>query len=127
MNIYVASKYEDAMRAANLMRVLEGNGHHITHDWTREEPNTPAELLGGCAFRDVNGVKAADLVVTLFHEHLRGGLVEIGVALGRDTPVWLVGAPINDRCIFFKLCRHLQNPRDVLDALHPKGWIGIIG
>ena len=39
--------------------------------------------------RDVNGVHAADALVLLVEDGMRGGWVEFGVALGSGIPVYV--------------------------------------
>lgn len=94
--IYVAAKFEDALFARAVMGMLALAGHEITHDWTNEtiEGKRGLEVLDTyqeAAVADADGVKTADALVLIHHDNLRGGLVELGVALGCEIPVIIVG------------------------------------
>jgi hypothetical protein len=38
-------------------------------------------------------VETSDLMIVLYHPELRGGLIEIGIAYGKDIPIWLCYKP----------------------------------
>ena len=119
MKIYAAGKWEDRARVSSIMRMLEGMGHEITCDWTDhkyEDEDYPQQY---CA-DDVQGVKDADLYLGIFvaDYHYRGALVEMGIALGADIPVWLLGDKA-DGCIFTNhpSVRKFQEWGELFDAL----------
>lgn len=94
--VYVGAKFEAVEAARELMSVLRAAGHEITHDWTGESVEGKRgvevlDVLRDAALDDADGVKSADAMVLLHHPNLRGGLVEMGIALGRDIPVIVVG------------------------------------
>ena len=95
--------------AAPSQRCIEAAGHEITHDWTM------AEALGGPdeARDDMDGVKDADalLFVNVDPDLLyAGSLVEIGMALALDKPVYFINTKHMTRNIFFT-SRRLQRRR----------------
>lgn len=98
--IYVAGKWEDRLRVAEIMRKLEGMGFEITCDWTHHKYEDEAYPQQYCA-DDVKGVQDAELYIGIFvaDYHYRGALVEMGIALGVGIPVWLLGDK-QDSCIF---------------------------
>jgi len=100
MKLYVAGKWEDRSRVAEIMRILEGMGNEITCDWTHHKYSDEAYPQQYCA-DDVKGVKDAELYIGIFvaDYHYRGALVEMGIALGVGIPVWLFGNKQDD-CIF---------------------------
>ncbi len=113
--IYVAGKWQERERIRGIHRALRGLGHKITVDWTgHEEDDT--EFPSGYAVEDVRGVQNADLFIGLFankHEY-KGALVEMGVALGLNIPVYIIGHAI-DSCVFS--AHPLVHTFDSLDEL----------
>ncbi len=100
MKIYVASKWEERHEVKDLMCSLIARGHEITCDWTNHnygDAGYPVQY----AQDDVTGVLEADIFIGLFiNEHnYRGALIEMGVALGSNSPVYIVGHAI-DSCMF---------------------------
>lgn len=100
MKIYVAGKWEDRERVAEIMRVLKGIGHEITLDWSDHKYEDEEYPQQYCQ-EDVQGVKDAELYLGIFvaEYNYRGSLVEMGIALGEGIPVWLLGDKA-DSCIF---------------------------
>lgn len=96
MKIYVAAKWEDKVRAHQLMTFLSTCGHHITYDWTGCEQFSAEQ-----ASLDKQGVMEADALVLLATTGyiLQGALVEFGMALARGIPTYLIGTGA-DTCIF---------------------------
>ena len=104
MKIYVAGKYAERDKVKIVYGELESLGHTITVDWTNHDiyPNDAvAEKLGLFASDDVHGVLGADIFVAcMLNDHAYKGLwVEMGVALGANKPVLIVGSA-GDSCIF---------------------------
>lgn len=104
MKIYVATKWEQLERAREVMTRLTDEGHTITYDWTRSE-----QLSKEQAQLDVEGVRAAQALVVLAEYDLpyKGTYVEFGIAVERNTPVFIVGPAFED-CIFTRLPRVYQ-------------------
>ncbi len=100
MRIYVASKFEEQTRVREVMAQLRTAGHAITYDWTMNEQISPEQ-----ARKDVMGVLSADALVLIAEKDLNycGALVEFGIAIGRELPIFVIGDALNDRCIFMKL------------------------
>ena len=101
MRIYVAAATRDLDNAKSMMREAQKFGHTITHDWTksvrkngRGDPNEVSqEEIAMAAWEDRQGVRKADLFILLWNPHLLGGLIELGFALDRNIPCWIVGEP----------------------------------
>jgi len=96
MNIYVAGKFEEWQTVREVQQFLREMGHEITFDWTEEA----AKRKGTYVFEsdkltnaeaDLTGVEEADALIAIAHDDLYGTLIEIGMALADDTPVYLVG------------------------------------
>lgn len=106
-HVYVASKFEDREQARALINRLLHAGITITHDWTHEDDTgmdgaTRATYLRKCAEADVDGAARADIFILLGHPHLRGALVEFGVALAAGAICLVVNPGIADN-IFFRM------------------------
>ncbi len=118
MKIYVAGKYEDKDRVRFIHQLLIQMGHEITLDWTNHEiyPNDAiAERLLEFASDDIKGVKEADLYIGLMTipYQYKGLYVEMGVALGKGIPVYIIGSA-GDSCIFINhpLVKKFQDIQD---------------
>lgn len=105
--IYVAGKFEEVVAVRAAQQALIARGYDITHDWTHEssaglEGERLETFLTGCATDDYNGVADADAILVLNHDRAFGAMVEMGIALARGIPVFVVGYKIRDN-IFFHL------------------------
>ena len=105
MNVYVAAKFQEKIRAKKFMSIVQTMGHHLTHDWTNEDSNSvPPEQRDMyhfvCAMNDLNGALGAEVLVLLGHPDVKGALVEFGIALGRGATILVVD---HEKCmnIFF--------------------------
>ena len=102
MKFYVAGKFEDKERVRLAQRCIESAGHEITHDWTM------AEAFGGPeeAKDDMDGVRDADALLFVNVDPdlpYAGSLVEIGMALALDKPVYFINTQHMARNIFYHL------------------------
>jgi nucleoside 2-deoxyribosyltransferase len=102
MKIYVAGRFTRYERCRALIDNITIAGHQITNDWTRGEwfdqfghplgsdSDLPTEAQTYLSQTAIEGVMTADLVVILANEQLCGALIEMGVALANDVPVWVI-------------------------------------
>lgn len=99
MKIYVATKWEEAPRAQEVMRQLKEAGHTITYDWTRQEQESTSQAIA-----DWEGVMSADALVLIVEKKLyyKGAWVEFGLAAARQIPIYVIGHA-GDKCLFLKL------------------------
>ncbi len=99
MRVYVASKFEDRARASQIMNRLTAVGHVVTHDWTQSSQFSMAQ-----AHHDREGVMTAEALVIIAERDypFRGTYVELGMALARGIPIYLLGEAMN-ACIFVLL------------------------
>ncbi len=100
MKIYVAGKFEERASVKVIQNALRALGHTITFDWTTDEYKSKKPSTED-AISCKKGVLDADLYVGLFvHDNVyKGALVELGVALSEDMPVFIIGHAI-DNCLF---------------------------
>lgn len=109
VRIYVAAKFEEGPRVQKVYEKLRARGHTITHDWTNEDAEKFKNVEGyasQCAQNDFNGVCSADAVLLFNHDRLYGGATEMGIALARDVPVYVVGRDIREN-IFFNMSKDM--------------------
>lgn len=102
MNIYVASKFENAGAVRKAHRVLRAAGHVITHDWTGEDLSLAQahgmsvdEYKAQCADADYRGAASADVVLLLADYDaklgkMQGGMFEAGVGAAHGALVFCV-------------------------------------
>lgn len=98
MDIYIAASSRDVKTADALMQHARAEGHTITHDWTPnvykygrgQQGLVPGQVMKDAAYLDREGVRDCDLFILLWSDYLLGGLIELGIALELDTPVWIV-------------------------------------
>lgn len=108
LNIYVGTKTDNYLAARWVMSEARKLGHVITHDWTQQveevgdaiEQNIPLKDQRRFAQNDRMGVWRADLVIVLAYPRICGTLVEFGMALAWNKPVWLVGEPTQSTIFF---------------------------
>ena len=120
MKIYVAGKWEDHEQCRSIMTELELAGHTITYDWTDHKFEDEGYPNHYCQ-NDIRGAKDCDcLFFNAFNErNYRGALVEMGIALGLDKYVFLLGHGI-DSCIFIHspLVRQFETVTDAINAIN---------
>lgn len=99
MRVYIATKWENREEAQSVAAALEMVGHVITCPWWLNEQMTPEQ-----AQADVKGVMTADALLLLVEKdyQYKGALVEFGIAIALDIPIYVVGHAI-DSCIFLLL------------------------
>ena len=99
MRVYIATKFEEADAARALAHLLEDAGHTITYKWWENGQVTAAQ-----ATHDALGVENADALIFIAYRKLAycGALVEMGMAIMRGIPVYVLGTGINN-CIFTML------------------------
>ena len=116
MKFYVAGKFEDKERVRLAQDCIVAAGHEITHDWTM------AKAFGGPveAKDDMEGVKDADALLFVNVDPdlpYAGSLVEIGMAIALEKPVYFINTKHMRRNIFY----HLPGVYSAADAPHPIG------
>ncbi len=110
MNVYLATKFTNAEGFQAVKKLLEDNGHTLTHDWSQEDASKVPEAerpeyLQKCAMADAEGISAAECFVLLAVPNMSGALTELGIALGLGVPVIILGAfeEGNQNNIFYHL------------------------
>lgn len=112
MRLYIAGKWSERDQVKKVMEMFESRGHIITCDWTRHiapERITKAQYDWSknedwaqnghktYAEEDLEGVRSCDVLIacmwdsTLFY---KGAWIEIGIALGLDKEVIIIGENI---------------------------------
>ncbi len=90
MKFYIASKLENYAQVQQLSALLTQQGWTHTYDWTvhGSVKETDVETLRAVGQRELDGVRAADIVVVLTPEG-RGTHVELGAAVALNKAVYL--------------------------------------
>ena len=98
--IYVAGAVREVERVRKVISYLRSLGHEITFDWTvgleaqtTPESEMPDEYARKLAWRCLDGVDDADVVVVCVPEHLptRGTWVELGYAVAQKKGIVVLG------------------------------------
>lgn len=102
MNVYLAARYGRRRQMQGIARQIVARGHRVTSRWIIGVDENlygvacPAQQAAW-AEEDIEDIEAADVLLTITEDPGvagagRGGRhVELGVALGMDMPVLLVG------------------------------------
>lgn len=114
MRIYVATKFENQLRAIEIATQLEAAGHTITYKWWTNDQMSQEQALA-----DFKGVVTADAVVVIAEREFAyaGTYVELGIAIAQRTPVYILGHAMN-RCIFLRLPGIHRGIETLLQATH---------
>lgn len=91
--LYVAGKY-GSLDCKETTKDLKGKGYKLTLNWLALDVKLPykdnAKHNSKHAESMVEAVKSADALVLIGDPKLHGALVELGVALGNNVPVYLL-------------------------------------
>ncbi len=98
MRLYIATKWEMRQEAEAFAHLAIRAGHTITYRWWEAEQDSSVQVS-----LDAVGVMQADMLVVLAetNQAYKGVYVEMGIAIGRNIPIRLVGTGL-DCCIFSK-------------------------
>jgi hypothetical protein len=135
MKFYFASASANWTLVRNWIEGAKGLGHEVTMDWTlmveefgRGNPEVNSQsMLSGAAVMDRQGVRDCDTFVLIWDDEVCGALLETGMALELEKPVWLVH--VNPRAIRYCIFWEMPNVermdyaelRDRLFRLSPRG------
>jgi len=106
MKIYIASALRNSVNVQALRDKLITLGHQITYDWTTHNKVEDVSLLEDIAYKEMQGVLDADLVIVLWPAGF-GTHCEMGIAAAVDKPIYMV-LP-NDPTIELKSFYFLKN------------------
>ncbi|WP_273831835.1 nucleoside 2-deoxyribosyltransferase [Guptibacillus sedimenti] len=88
MNFYIASSFQNKQHVQTLATELKRHGFKHTYDWTKNEKADTFDELASIGEAELEAVKKADILIVLLPGG-KGTYVELGIALGRDLPVYL--------------------------------------
>jgi hypothetical protein len=119
MKIFVSGKVGQEIDSRTLMDLLRSRGHEVTFDWTTISHLRPYEdnraSAQEAAVLEIEGVKAADLLIVLAHEKGVGLYVELGAALALATPVIVRSLePARSMFFFHPLVTIVRTDNDLL-------------
>lgn len=112
MKVYVSCASDRADLANAVMQRLQDEGHEVVFDWTIDianEDSMDSEELAERAQKGIDSVIASDVLLLLVTKDMRsrGSMIEVGVALGTNTPV---------------IVAELEEGFDHFFSYHPKVW-----
>jgi len=104
MKFFVSGKVGAEENVRAVMKALQDAGHEITFDWTKIDHLRPYEKNSAAsrsaAIKESHGVKDADVLIILAHDHGIGMYVELGIAIGCGIPIRVV-TDVESRTMFF--------------------------
>ncbi len=123
MRIYIASSWYEQAAYRQAKEEVEAVGYTVTHDWTTFEggalnDHPDPDFLRRSAKHDFEGVWKAQVFVLLNDWKCGAAYTELGIALGKFTPVFVVGREKRDN-IFFHLpqVHHVSSITEMLKFL----------
>lgn len=105
LKIYVAGKWKEREKVRSIMDMFESRGHIITCDWTKhiapekidKDHDWAQNGHKTYAEEDLEGVKNCDILVAYMPDpdvFYKGAWIEIGIALGLNKKVIIIGKDI---------------------------------
>ena len=105
MKIYCAGKWKEREKVKSIMDMFEARGHTITCDWTKhiapenidKDHDWAQNGHKTYAEEDLEGVRNCDVLVAYIPDPdicYKGAWVEVGIALGLDKKVIIIGKGI---------------------------------
>lgn len=133
MKIFVSGQINEAENVRAVFKLLEENGHTITHDWTatdtfidsKEKKLANIEESGRRAAADISGVVNSDIYILMSdNENVGKGMyVELGGALvlreKTGAPKIYVVGPMNHMTIFYlhPYVKRFDSIQEVIDDI----------
>ena len=100
--IYVAGKWDEKAHVRTVQKTLTDAGHDVISVWTQSKDTTSENGLRNQALIDYCSLQECDvLVMALVNEEKYTSsspnrYVEMGIALGRQIPIYILGAARED-------------------------------
>jgi nucleoside 2-deoxyribosyltransferase len=119
MKVYVAGKWSGKENINEKIKILEGRGDTITHNWTTVEipEYRTKEINRQFADWDIKGVSEAEVLIVDMTDPVyayRGTWCEIGVALGQGIPVWLISSTPSTNVFYHSTgIKHFASWKDI--------------
>ena len=121
MKVFVTGKAGEEHTAREAMQLLRQAGHEITFDWTTIPHLKPYDKniaeSRQAAILEAKGVLEADIVVLIAHEKGVGMYVELGMAIAKNKPVYVIGNITPTMFLFHPIVTRVKNMTEVLRHL----------
>lgn len=126
MKVYIASSIELKGEIEELVKFLSDNNITITRNWwdsyideldtigrVSDKEFYEHETINKIWDEDLKAIKEADYVILLSFSHLslRGALIEVGMALMLDKPVYVLYSIY--RSALLSKCTFIESPREL--------------
>ena len=121
MKLFVSGKVgEGEGSARSAIELVRNAGYEVTFDWTQIEHLKPydenVEKCREAALLESRGVLDADALIVLAHPAGVGMYLEMGIAIGRGKPVFVVtDGPSRSMFFYHPLVRRFRTVDEVLD------------
>lgn len=121
MKLFVTGKAGEEQKAREVMQLLRKAGHEITFDWTTIPHLKPYDQniheSRQAALLEARGVLEADAIVLLAHERGVGMYVELGMAIAKNKPVYVIGDVAPTMFLFHPIVIRFKDLTEVLRHL----------
>lgn len=144
MKIYVAGSVKDIQRVSRIAEALEHWGDTITFKWwgpegdvggwTEEDPERSDELGRQLAEMERAAVRSAEAHVLVWSSLVHGALLETGMAMEREIPIFVLDPQRESPFWHFREVRVCRSEQDLLGrvcsfrkksvAKIPYPWLG---
>lgn len=98
MKFYIATAHANFEAAIRIREFIDTLDHEVVSTWhdedIYEESLTDQGALMKKAVRDYRQLMEATGLILIAHPDCRASLTELGIALGRDIPVYVIGMDI---------------------------------
>ncbi len=123
MKLFVAGKIGKEEKARKVMQMIRQAGHQVTFDWTSIPHLSPyednEEMARKAAILEEQAVAECDALILLADEQGIGMYVELGMALARGKPVFVIGGEIAPTMFLYH--PSVQRVKTVSEALNILG------
>ena len=124
--VYVATRSTNFRVVRSLYELVDEHGYVITMRWAdhiedgHDDALLTSEDCQKAALEDERGVRTADRLIFIDHPGVRGGLIEVGLAIAYKIPHYLVKLdqytvfwdhPLATKCSMDELRRRIKDHR----------------
>lgn len=112
MTVYVAGPWARKNDVRAVVQRLRGAGFSVTSRWV-DRPESEYEcdpaLMRSEAIRDIEDIDQSDVLLYLNLEKSEGKATELGMALTREMPVFVVGGTKNNVFLHLPTVTHVES------------------
>lgn len=122
MNIYIAAPWKHKQSAIETSDRVESVGHTVVSNWFRNDYDAnvyeaPEKIMATEAERDIVELSRAEAVIYLNIEKSEGKATELGFAIARSIPVFVIGGKQNNVFLHTHFVTHCFDLEDALERI----------